>query len=308
MKRAMHAEDWHNRSRLFLRKRRDHFCSFQEVYVSQTTLIKPLIEKELEHVDVLAWCVYQEQPSMEERANVTFDIGERYSDLYRGASLVWPKFIRYHSLYGREYILIQWMDLLTFITEYPEALEGTVAQFLAQYCQVYSFDHSRATKLECQSQTQYSGTQILRQSLWMKSIITIVSLFFLSGAVLSGTAAFSDGHTIDWLFTLLGGFGFVAFICFLVISGKKYLRLTPEGFSLWAVSCRVEYTWADVEVFAVKRIRGQKVVIIHFAPIVRETHRFTITHQEAALIDTYGMSAEQLAILLNQYKEFSVRA
>jgi hypothetical protein len=120
-----------------------------------------------------------------------------------------------------------------------------------------------------------------------------------------GVAMIRDGDRGGWF---VAGFGGVCALFFLalLLPGAADLRLTRDGFrirSLW----RTHFTpWSAVAGFGVARVGGRRLVVFNFIDVnARRGARFAriLTGVEAALPDTYGMSAENLARLMSAWRE-----
>ncbi|MDE2427936.1 MAG: hypothetical protein KGM99_04365, partial [Burkholderiales bacterium] len=95
-----------------------------------------------------------------------------------------------------------------------------------------------------------------------------------------------------------------------MLPNASYLQLTPEGFTMRSLYRSHFFRWKDVTAFAVGRVVSNKMVMFNFAPTYQGPSKFrsfnaSLTGYEAGLPDSYGMSHEALADLLNQYKTAS---
>lgn len=98
-----------------------------------------------------------------------------------------------------------------------------------------------------------------------------------------------------------------------LLPGSSYLRLTPESMS-WASLFRVTtIPWGDIDQFFVVTIRHmgfpiRKMVALNYVETYQRS-RFgralssALADCESGLPDTYGMKAEELVDLLNEYLE-----
>ena len=119
-------------------------------------------------------------------------------------------------------------------------------------------------------------------------IVGFLVVFFLAGAVLS----------------------------FLMLSlERNYLLLTPAGFKAQTLFKSSNFRWEEVEEFHAMWVKGPTMVIYSLSP--QGKLRFTesawrklnkaLSGGEGSLPDTYGMSAEALADLMNQWKNRATR-
>ena len=118
-----------------------------------------------------------------------------------------------------------------------------------------------------------------------------------------GVSMIRDGDRGGWF---VAGFCGACALFFLAVllPGAAYLRLSHDGFhirSLW----RTHFTpWSAVAGFGVARVGGRRLVVFNFVDVnARRGARFAriLTGVEAALPDTYGMSAEKLAELMTHW-------
>jgi len=142
---------------------------------------------------------------------------------------------------------------------------------------------------------------ILRPSRWKWLGIGLLSLAF----VVAGVFLISVGKPVGWLSVIFFGFGCVVSILYL-LPNASYLRITPEGFTICTMYKQDTFNWADVTEFGVGRVVN-KMVMFNFEPSYQRSTRLRnvnakLTGFEAGLPDSYGLSHEALAGLLNQYK------
>jgi hypothetical protein len=122
-----------------------------------------------------------------------------------------------------------------------------------------------------------------------------------------GFQGIRDGEFMGWF--CAGFFGLVTAVAVLqFIPGASYLYLGPDGFAMCSFRRIHTYRWSDVEYFTVGVISSNKMVMFNFSPSyvqhgkMRTVSRALAGH-ECALPDTYGMKAEELAALLNAYRD-----
>lgn len=87
--------------------------------------------------------------------------------------------------------------------------------------------------------------------------------------------------------------------------GCSYLQLDREGFTLCSLFRRHRFRWEEIEGFYVV-FAGREMVGWKFSAGCRAVALFKLNRAiagcDAALPDTYGMSAEELASLMNQWR------
>jgi xanthosine utilization system XapX-like protein len=92
-----------------------------------------------------------------------------------------------------------------------------------------------------------------------------------------------------------------------LLPNSSYLTLTERGFEFASLFRKHFIPWSQVGSFFPIRIQSHRMVGWNYLPGVDELQRLrrintAVAGAEAALPDTYGMSAEQLANLMNQLR------
>ncbi|HEY3636351.1 MAG TPA: hypothetical protein VGK95_14975 [Caldimonas sp.] len=93
-----------------------------------------------------------------------------------------------------------------------------------------------------------------------------------------------------------------------LLPGSSYLELEQRGFTMCTFFRKSFHRWEDVAAFFPLSVEGTKpMVALRYAPSyqgARAIRRFAtqLTGAEGALPDTYGMSAADLAALLNKVR------
>lgn len=134
------------------------------------------------------------------------------------------------------------------------------------------------------------------------SAIFVASLAFLAG----GSAMISAGLLSGWLVVAFFGLG-VLVALFQLFGNRSYLLLTPEAYTIGSPIRSATVRWSDVDSFSVSRLGYNRMVMVNYAPehearsTLRHFNRVLVGH-DAALPDTYGMGAERLAALMNEWK------
>lgn len=134
-----------------------------------------------------------------------------------------------------------------------------------------------------------------------------VALVLLSGGfVVMGAFLVARGHAFGWLSVGLFGLGVVVGLATLV-PGASYLELRQDGFEFSSLFRKWFQRWSDVDEFFPRRIATNVMVCWNFAPGYGGQPRGRklsagLTGVEAALPDTYGMPAAELAALMNRWR------
>jgi len=99
-----------------------------------------------------------------------------------------------------------------------------------------------------------------------------------------------------------------------LLPGSSYLELDAGGFTICSLFRKWHHRWEDVaEFFPLPMGRAKPMVAIRYAPSYQgqaAVRRFAtaLAGAEGALADTYGMSAADLAALLNKVRAEHTRA
>ena len=119
----------------------------------------------------------------------------------------------------------------------------------------------------------------------------------------AGIWLIADGQWFGFLPAGFFGLGIVVGVV-LLLPGSSFLELDADGFLIRNLFRDSRLSWADVDGFEARRLNTRKFVTVNFArdytasPRGRALAR-TLAGAEGALPDTYGMSAEGLAKLMN---------
>jgi hypothetical protein len=128
--------------------------------------------------------------------------------------------------------------------------------------------------------------------------------------VAGGALTVQEGHPIGWAgwaAIFFFGSGVIVF-CLLLLPGSAYLKLDPAGFTVCSLF-RVHSTrWYEVDSFEVGTIAGRKLVVFNFSNLHRgqdfaRALASSISGHEGALPETYGLSAEELAAMMNDWRQ-----
>jgi hypothetical protein len=93
-----------------------------------------------------------------------------------------------------------------------------------------------------------------------------------------------------------------------LLPGASYLELLPEGFIACSLFRRRPLVrWDSVSVFRVERAPGTGIKLVVFSQTIPNYPRLAAINQRLvgdtdALPDTYGRNAEQLALLMNEWR------
>lgn len=134
-------------------------------------------------------------------------------------------------------------------------------------------------------------------------------IFFIGlGFTAIGGLMIRNGDWGDWF--VAGFFGVCTVVAAaLILPGASYLRLTAEGFTVCNLYTRYSVKWAEIGPCFPRFMAGRKRVLFQFtdparSPRVQGMAR-AIWGAEGALPDTYGMSTDTLANLMNEWRKNS---
>src|SRR5438552_1036804 len=123
----------------------------------------------------------------------------------------------------------------------------------------------------------------------------------------SGVWIIADGK---WFGLLPTGFFGLGLLISLILfwRNSSFLELDSDGFVIRNLFRDSRLSWAQVEGFDVRRIGIRKMVTLTFVPSYTPLARAravmrAVAGTEGALPDTYGMSAEDLAHIMNERLE-----
>jgi hypothetical protein len=145
-----------------------------------------------------------------------------------------------------------------------------------------------------------------RRAKWL--LILAVSLVFTAG----GGRMVGGGEAKGWLVISVFALSSLAALG-LLLPSSAYLRLTRDGFEMRSLFRSSRARWSDVGEFRAGRIGLNKMVLFNYAPSYTRSAKAralatALTGTEAALPDTYGYSAEDLAALLHDGRARALRA
>jgi hypothetical protein len=142
----------------------------------------------------------------------------------------------------------------------------------------------------------------LKQSNRKWGLLLLLSLGFTAG----GIWMLTDGVSSGWL--VAGFFGLCALISVGVLLRPVCLVLSPDGFTVKGVGKARALRWADIEEFFPAAVGATTQVAWTFRAshadhaAIRRLNRM-IGLPEAALGDTFGMTAEELADVMNAWRQ-----
>ena len=118
------------------------------------------------------------------------------------------------------------------------------------------------------------------------------------GFLAGGVWLLRRGNDWGWVAAVLGGIG--AFLSAMtLLPGGAYLRLTSEGFTVGGMLKSFSVRWNDARGFGVVQVSagGKRAVGYQFADTAADV-------AQGALPDTYGLTHEDLADLLNEWQRY----
>lgn len=154
--------------------------------------------------------------------------------------------------------------------------------------------------------TNSSEEQVLRPKMIKFIFYQVICLAFLAMGILM----IRDGEVMGWFATIFFGLGFLVLLINF-IPGASYLKLNKEGFEVCSMFRKHQYKWSEIQSFGVGVISNNKMVMFDFTEEygkqtnARKVSSF-LAGAEGALHDTFGLKAEELAALMNEYKRKSL--
>jgi len=124
-----------------------------------------------------------------------------------------------------------------------------------------------------------------------------------------GVALILDRHFAGWPALCLG-VALAAFAVWWHFSLRMRLKLNRDGFFFGTVTKQYYYRWSDIAWFGVADIGGGPMTIFTFIPGYQGEERVRAINQQDCgydrfFPDTYGMTAEKLAELLESWRHRS---
>ncbi len=130
---------------------------------------------------------------------------------------------------------------------------------------------------------------------------------FSGGFAIAGAFMVRDAERLGWAEILFFGTGAIVF-GLLLLPGSAYLKLDSAGFTFCSLF-RAHFTrWSEVDSFAVGMVGTRRLVVFNFNEMHRGQDHLrkvaaAISGYEAALPDTYGRTAADLAALMNDWRQ-----
>ena len=151
------------------------------------------------------------------------------------------------------------------------------------------------------SDSEHAENLVLRPSKRKWVLVAIGSFLFTA----LGFFLMPEVGLFGWVLVLFFGACFIVAVLGFV-PGASYLKLMPDGFvhcSLWRKN---RFRWRDVKDFHVIYMRGHPMIVFDVSGLERVSimaglSRF-VSGADAALSDTYGLKADDLAKLMNDWK------
>lgn len=121
-----------------------------------------------------------------------------------------------------------------------------------------------------------------------------------------GMLMIRDGHFAGWPCLVLFGLGALVLLI-QAVPGASYLKLDERGLTIHSLFRSTSFPWSEIAVIAPGRLGGRPRVLFNLtteSQRKRRLRRFNVrlVGAEAALPDNYGMSAQRLAEVLNEWK------
>jgi len=153
---------------------------------------------------------------------------------------------------------------------------------------------------------RFPGPVTLRPSRLKWFLVLLICAAFTAG----GIAMVADGATGGWFVLVFFGLGVPLSIA-AMLPGAGGLTLDRNGFEITNLFRRQSYVWPDVSGFEAARIppAGNNMVVFDHAGAVGRTVaklNVSLVGRNAGLPDTYGLSADVLADLMDRWRDRAV--
>lgn len=136
----------------------------------------------------------------------------------------------------------------------------------------------------------------------------MIFMLLLSGSLTAcGIWVVLAGQIMGSLLAFFCGVGVLVFAVKL-LPGCSYLQLDEQGLTFCEMFRPHFYRWSDLGLFEVGTVGRRRMVVFNFSADYSESPRLraaalSMTGHEGALVDSYGLLPEALAVLLNEYRE-----
>lgn len=133
----------------------------------------------------------------------------------------------------------------------------------------------------------------------------ILLLFGCIAFVVLGLFVARDKPLIGWLCVIFFGLGIPAAVLML-LPGKVYLKLNPQGFEMASPFNKKLIRWSDVDRFYIGAIKGTKMIAIVFRPGYSDQQALrklssSVAGMEGAVPNSYAESRDGLLKVLNEW-------
>jgi hypothetical protein len=139
----------------------------------------------------------------------------------------------------------------------------------------------------------------------------ILSAGFVASGALLVRVDDLEADLAGWVLILFFGLGAIVF-CLHLLPGSAYLKLDPAGFTVCSLFRAHSYRWYEVDSFEVGKFRRRKLVVFNFSNLhrgqefVRKLSSAIGGYEGALVPETYGLSAEELAATMNEWRARAV--
>ncbi len=147
--------------------------------------------------------------------------------------------------------------------------------------------------------------EILLQTPKMKSIFRVVASI---GFTAIGFWMIREGNILGWPVVLLSGAAILIFEIQL-IQRSDYLRIDREGIYIGTIrDADTTYRWEDISAFEAVSFYGNAMVAINHSNSYKKYKAARLFNSyllgyDSLIPGTYGLKAEELAVLLTDYKQ-----
>jgi len=145
------------------------------------------------------------------------------------------------------------------------------------------------------------------KTLYPSKLKGILLLLMIALFVAVGIWMINSGESKGWFVAIGFGLGFLI-LAVNLLPQASYLKLDKEGFEFSSLFRKHKYYWTEVNHFSAGSIANNKMVMFDFSEAYNKAKKSrkvatALSGSEAALHDTFGMKAQDLADLMNEYKQ-----
>ncbi|MCW1930315.1 MAG: GrpB family protein [Candidatus Kerfeldbacteria bacterium] len=209
----------------------------------------------------------------------------------------------------------QFLDIRDYLRAHPDKAqlyaEEKHKNFLAHKDDYIGYRESKKEFLDEIEKEAYAWTATLSITLQPKKYTLALYMLLSAMLMLGGIMMIQDGDVLGWGVAGFFGIGILFFMVSMLPSAS-YLRLSSEGFEVCSLFRAHLTRWRDVDSFTYGKLHRRAVVMFNYSKYHKESEVLkkvarSLASTEGMLPDTYGKKAEELAALMNEWRERCVK-